>query len=111
MIEFATTCPKVEVAPAEYQRLLGYPRDWELEDRASELAATARAWYATHGRPWVYARSATSFEITADSVLIDGISFVSERLRSMLVEAGAESAILVAVSAGPELELEAQKLW
>lgn len=111
MIEFATKCPKLEVAPAEYQRLLGYPRDWELEDRARELAAAARAWYATQGRPWVYARRATSFEITADSILIDGVSFESERLRSMLLEAEAESVILVAVSAGPELELEAQKLW
>ena len=37
--------------------------------------------------------------------------FVSERLQTTLQQAEAESVILVAVSAGPELEREAQKLW
>lgn len=111
MIEFATTCPKIEVAQAEYQRLLGYPRDWELDDRAHELASAARAWYAEHGRPWVYARRAQSCEIAGNQIWIDGVSFESDRLQAMLQEADADSAILVAVSAGPELEREAQKLW
>ncbi|MEO8619642.1 MAG: hypothetical protein ABI625_01180, partial [bacterium] len=37
--------------------------------------------------------------------------FRSERLLRTLREAGADSAVLVAVSAGPELEREAQRLW
>lgn len=111
MIEFAAAPPQLDVAPAEYHRLLGYPRDWVLEERAAELAAAARAWYAQHGRPWVFARQAESFEIQDGVIRIDGVPFVSERFLSMLVEAAAESVILVAVSAGAELEREAQKLW
>jgi hypothetical protein len=111
VIKAATTSPNTDVADAEYQRLLGYPRDWVLEDRARELAAAARAWYAKHGRPWVYARRTERCEISGDSIRIDGVSFQSERLRTMLLDAEAESAILVAVSAGPELERESQKLW
>jgi hypothetical protein len=111
VIEAATTSLNTDVADAEYQRLLGYPRDWVLEDRARELAAAARAWYAKHGRPWVYARRAERCEISGDSIRLDGVSFQSERLRTMLLDAEAESAILVAVSAGPELERESQKLW
>jgi hypothetical protein len=111
MIEFASTCPRVDVSPAEYQRLLGYPRDWVPEERASELAAAARAWYATHGRPWVYSRRAEHLEITGGTVRIDGVRFESPRLLTMLRDADAESVFLVAVSAGGELELEAQRLW
>jgi len=52
MIELADASPEVNVDPAEYQRLLGYPRDFVLSGRARELADGARAWYAKNGRPW-----------------------------------------------------------
>src|SRR4051794_11896937 len=55
-IEWIDAQPAVEVQPAEYLRLLGYPRGFELEGRARELADWAFAWYAEHGKPWVYAR-------------------------------------------------------
>ena len=58
MLEVADPKPEVAVQEAEYRRLLGYPRDHELAGRALELAEGARAWYATHGRPWWYARQA-----------------------------------------------------
>ncbi len=44
----------VDVQPAEYFRLLGYPRDHMPKGRACELAEAAREWYAVHGRPWVH---------------------------------------------------------
>ncbi len=68
-------------------------------------------WYAEHGRPWVYARQAESFELADGAVRIDGETFVSDRLHAMLQQADAESVVLVAVSAGGELEREAQRLW
>jgi hypothetical protein len=70
----------VQVQPAEYRRLLGYPRGKQPEGRAAELEAWARDWYAEHGRPWMHTRE-------------DDREF------------------LVAVSAGPELEEEAQRRW
>ena len=42
MIEFFDAQPDVAVQPAEYQRLLGYPRDWVVRGRALELADWAR---------------------------------------------------------------------
>ncbi len=63
MIELVDTCPDVNVQPAEYKRLLGYPRDWVVRDRARELVDWARDWYARHGQPWVYAREADAVEI------------------------------------------------
>jgi hypothetical protein len=109
--EFCDKAPNADVAPAEYQRLLGYPRDWVWEERATELASAARQWYAKHGRPWVYARRAEGLELTEGLVSIDGVDFASDRLQTMLEQAGAETAFLVAVSAGAELEREAQRLW
>jgi len=41
MIELTDTAPDIEVQPAEYQRLLGYPRAVVMSDRAQELAALA----------------------------------------------------------------------
>jgi hypothetical protein len=111
MIEFAHTAQEVDVSPLEYQRLLGYPRDFVLEERALELVASSRAWYAEHGRPWVYARLAESLDLADGAVCIDGEPFVSERLHETLHQADAESVILVAASAGPELERQSQLLW
>ncbi len=111
MIELVDTLPDINVQPAEYKRLLGFPRDRVLEDRSRELAEWARSWYAANGKPWVYARQAKSLSMINGSILIDGVSFHSERLQTTLHQAEADSAILVAVSAGPELEAEAQRAW
>jgi hypothetical protein len=111
MIEISNSRPDTRVQPAEYQRLLGYPRDFVMDGRALELATAARAWYDVHGRPWVYAREVNTVALTDGAVLLDGHAFTSERLLKTLREAGADSAIVVAVSAGPELEREAQRLW
>jgi hypothetical protein len=110
-IELASTRAEVDVRPEEYVRLLGYPRGWELEGRAQELAEWARAWYAQKGRPWVYARQAETFAVDSNSICIDGMQFASKRLEGTLDQAGAHSVILVAVGAGPEAEEEAQRRW
>jgi hypothetical protein len=120
-IELADALSGVDVSPQEYTRLLGYPRDWVLEGRARELADWARDWYAKNGRPWFYARQAESMEIDVDparsntirpnSIRIDGVDFNSKRLRGAFEQAGAHSAILVAVGAGPEAEEHARRCW
>ena len=112
-IEIADRLASVDVQPQEYTRLLGYPRGWVLEGRARELADWARDWYAKNGRPWFYARQAECMEFGADTntIRIDGAVFNSKRLHSALEQAGAHSAILVAVGAGPEAEDEARKRW
>jgi hypothetical protein len=110
-IELAGTLPQLNVLTDEYVRLLGYPRGWVLEGRASELADWARDWYAKNGRPWFYARQADSFEIAGDSIHIDGVSFTSKRLQSTLQQAQAHNVILVAVGAGAEAEEEAGRRW
>src|ERR1700728_2147876 len=110
-IELASTRAEVDVRPEEYVRLLGYPRGWELEGRAQELAEWARAWYAQNGRPWVYARQAETFAVDSNSICIDGMQFASKRLEGTLDQAGAHNVILVAVGAGPEAEEEAQRRW
>jgi hypothetical protein len=74
---------QVHVKDAEYYRLLGYPRGKRPEGRSAELAVWARAWYARHGRPWTYSREAPT----------------------------SPRNFLVAVSAGPELEEEANRCW
>ena len=111
MIEVVDPRPRVQVDPAEYVRLLGYPRGHVLEGRAAELAAEAAAWYAEHGRPWIYAREAAALEAGGDGLRIGGVAFASPRLRSAFAQAGAHGAVLVAVGAGPEMEDEAARRW
>src|SRR5437764_2725206 len=111
MIELVDTIPDTNVQPAEYKRLLGYPRDRVLDGRQRDLADASRAWYAQHGRPWVYAREAEKLEIVNGSVVIDGVPFVSRRLQQTLVGAQADGVVLVVVTAGSEVEERAQKLW
>lgn len=112
MIELTDVVPDTNVQSTEYQRLLGYPREFQMADHAQELAANARAWYTLHGRPWLHAREVSRMELeAADTIVLDGRAFSSRRLHGMLRDAGAESAVVVAVSAGAEVEREAQRLW
>src|ERR1019366_4105161 len=111
MIEFVQSSPVVKVAPAEYHRLLGYPRDAVLSERALELADWARDWYRLHGRPWIYARCAASLNVADGSVEIAGVAFNTSRHRTALQQAEAHAVFLVAAGAGPETEEEAQRLW
>lgn len=103
--------PDPNVDAAEYQRLLGYPRDYVIEGRALELAEAARAWYARYGRPWLYARKAASLAVDGGVIRIEGAEFRSDRLARTLSDAGAEGVVLVGVGAGPEVEDETQRLW
>ena len=81
MTEWIEPNPKVEVQAAEYQRLLGYPAGHMLGGRAKDLAEWARAWYAEHGRPWIYAREAGSIGTGGASVIVEGVRFHSGALR------------------------------
>lgn len=110
-IELADARAAVNVQAEEYVRLLGYPRGYVLEGRALELAGGARAWYAQHGRPWVYARQAETFAAESGSFCIEGERFASKHLERTLQQAGAHGVILVAVGAGAEAEEEARQLW
>lgn len=105
------TQPAVDVEVAEYTRLLGFPRGHVLDGRALELADWARQWYATHGRPWVSARGCDAIEFDGDVIRVEGETFRSHRLMSTLREADAHSVVLVAVSAGPEIEQQAHQAW
>ena len=111
MFEMIQNRPRIDVPEAEYRRLLGYPKHRELEGRARELADEACAWFAAHGRPWIYAREAEDLELRDGGVRIDSFDFSSKRLRDILVEARAHSMILAAVGAGSECEDHARKLW
>jgi hypothetical protein len=111
MIELIDTSPEIHIDPAEYRRLLGYPRDYEMSERAQELAESAREWYRQNGRPWLYARQADGIELDGDRIAIEGAEFASRQLAAILRQAEAHGGFLVAVSAGPEAEEEAHRRW
>ncbi len=111
MFSLIDTKPRVEIQEAEYQRLLGYPKTHSLEGRARELADEAAAWFSQHGRPWICAREVASVDLENGIARIGGTEFSSKKLREILFEAGAHSALLVAVSAGKECEEHARDLW
>ena len=111
MIELVDTLPDISVQPEEFKRLLGYPRERVIEGRARELVDWARTWYLKNGRPWVYARHAKSLDLSDSGAIIDGAPFSSKHLQQTFTQSQSHSAVLVAVSAGPELEREAQRLW
>jgi hypothetical protein len=111
MFSLVETHPSVEIQEAEYQRLLGYPKNHSLEGRALELANDARAWFAKNGRPWICAREISSLEFKNGNAWIGGIEFSSKKLLEILFEADAHSVLFVAVSAGKECEEHARQLW
>ena len=102
MLELIETHPDVNVQESEYRRLLGFPRNHSLQGRARELADAARRWYAENGRPWFYARQISVLELANGKLRINGTEFSSRRLHDQFAAAQADSAMLVAVSAGRE---------
>jgi hypothetical protein len=111
MMELIDTLPQININPAEYKRLLGFPQDHVLSGRARELSEWAASWYAVHGKPAIYARQVETLQVSNGSIFIDGEGFNSSRLQKTLQDADADGAVVVAVSAGGELEAEAQQLW
>jgi hypothetical protein len=111
IFELIVTHPEVRVQEVEYRRLLGYPAHYEPKGRARELAEWARQWYHENGRPWIYARQSDELDFMDGSVEINGTTLVSKRLHDQLAAAGANGAMLIAVSAGKECEERAGELW
>ncbi|RIK77049.1 hypothetical protein DCC62_10285 [candidate division KSB1 bacterium] len=111
MPEFHDTKPETNVQEAEYKRLLGYPRHYEITGRSRELADWARQWYAENGKPWIYVRQADQLDILNARLSINGVVFSSTRLHEQWYKAQAHTAILAAVSAGKECEEKARQLW
>ncbi len=111
MFELLETNPPVNVQASEYARLLGFPKGHTLEGRSRELADWARQWHAEHGRPWFYAQQLDALELAGEKLRVAGTEFSSKQLHDLFAEAQADSAMLVAVSAGGECEEKARELW
>ena len=114
MIELVDTLPDINVQPAEYKRLLGYPRDRVLGGRARELADWARdvvreEWPAVGLR--AAGRAAAASRQRLDPHRRRRRSPASGLQKTLAAGARPTARSLVAVSAGPEVEAEAQRLW
>ena len=105
------TRPSLEVEEAEYTRLLGLPRGHVLEEPLDGLARWARSWYEENGRPWSYAREVERLEVANGTIRVESIELDSPHLTARLERAGATTAVVAAVAAGPEAESEAGRLW
>ncbi len=110
-MQLTETNPIVDVNEREYQRLLGLPPEYVMAGRMAELAQWASQWYAERGRPWVYARKATSLDLKGEGVRLEGTPLGSRELLERLKKAEAHDAVLVAIGAGPEAEEEARLHW
>ena len=99
--------------PEEYARLLGYPRGCVLEGPRARIGGLgARLVREEWPAVVLCAAGRRVFEICMDdSICIDGVHFISKRLKSTLQQAEAHSVILVAVGAGAEAEEEARRRW
>ncbi len=111
MLELVETNPRVNVQESEYQRLLGLPENYSMRGRTRELADAARRWYAENGRPWFYARQVNALKLADGQLSVEGTGFSSKQLHDQFIAARADSAVLVAVSAGRECEEHARQLW
>ena len=101
-----------EVEPAELNRLLGMPRQRALEGELAARAEGARGWYAASGRPRILARRADVVAIESERVRLDGGRVLAGRaLVERLGRGRAHAALVVAITAGPEVDAETERLW
>jgi hypothetical protein len=101
-----------EITPQELNRVLGMPRERELDGDLAERAAGARAWYAQHGAPYVRVYRYDVAEIGADGVtLAGGQRLTGERLAEHLRRFDAHAIAAIAVSAGVEVDEASAAAW
>jgi hypothetical protein len=97
---------------AELARLLGMPRSRALEGEIAARADGARQWYARHGRPQLLARRAGIAGVGDTEVRLDGGRILGGEAIVRRLSAGrAHAALAVAVTAGPEVDAETERLW
>lgn len=111
MNELIDNNPDINVIEDEYKRLLGYPHDFKIEGRSRELIDWVENWYKENGKPWVYTCHTDKINILGNKLQINGVEFSSKKLLKQLRDANAGSVMLVAVSAGEELESKAHQFW
>jgi len=111
MNELMDIAPAINILESEYKRLLGYPSDYILQEQVRDLMDATIRWYAENGEPWIYARQAAKLEISDGRLKVDEIEFTSKRIHDQLIDAQAQSIVMVAVSAGKSLEEKARQLW
>ncbi len=88
MIELLDAFPDINVQPAEYKRLLGYPRRCRPR-RPRPRTRRLGAPLVCQQRPalGLRPRNANALRITNGSITIDGVSFTSKRLQKTLLDA------------------------
>ena len=117
MSALATAAPAAaevaaQVTSEEYARLLLIPRHKLQDEALAERAASARAWYAEHGRPWIGARRVDVAALDGASVtLANGVAFASAALADRLRAGESHAVVAVAATAGPEAEAEYRRHW
>ena len=100
------------IGDADLARLLGMPRHRPLEGAIAERAAGARSWYSEHGRPRIFSRRAEVEAVEPRAVrLANGRRLEGEALSRRLRDGRAHAALAVAVTAGPEVDAETERLW
>src|SRR3989304_1864401 len=93
MDELVDVAPDINVRETEYKRLLGYPVDYVVDERITELMELTRRWYTENGKPWIYARRANKLDIKDPQLIIDGMEFRSQRVHDQLTDAQAHQII------------------
>lgn len=116
-MSWAEDCPVAntivwDLTEPDLVRWLGYPRGRRLEGRMADRVDQARRWYAEEARPFMAIRSFEVESIEAHEIrLQNGTSLNSPSLAQRCRESHAHSLICVALSAGPEIDAEVEKLW
>ena len=95
-----------DVNDAEYARWLGYPRGASLPDDEliQSRAAQSRQWFAAHARHWAVARRVQIAGLDGGGVITNAGYLPGRGLGSALADA--HEIVMVAVSAGPEVDEE-----
>jgi len=100
------------VPQQEFNRLLQYPRNRELEGDLLDRATAARNWYAEQGKPFVTAARIDIKKAQTPRInLLNGTELNSAALAQRLIAGESQSLVVLAASAGSEIAEEVSKCW
>lgn len=109
-IKFQGSLHQLTIDKSHYVRRLGYPKDYEVSEDIEESMKCAAEWYQEHGDPWLQIYE-VDIDLKDEKIYLNGIETQAPKVYSRFKKHHVEKALLIASTAGINVDKESMKLW
>jgi len=109
-ITFLNTKHELTIDRAHYIRRLGYPKNHDISEEVEASMQWAHQWYVENGTPWMQIYE-VDVVLKDRKLYVDGIVINSEKVFHRFQKHQVQKAMLLAMTAGAEVDVKITNLW